>query len=181
MASAQKDCERLLDLVDEILDISRIQTGHLALDARPVSADRLVKDAASSASAAAQAAGVHLELQGSPTLAVVADPDRIAIVLGNLLGNATRHTPGGGRIVTRVTRHGRSARFEVQDSGPGIAPEYVDRIFERFFQVPGARPGGIGLGLYIAREIVEAHGGKMGVETEPGRGSTFWFTIPIAS
>jgi PAS domain S-box-containing protein len=181
MASAHRDCERLLDLVEEILDISRIQTENLALDARPVSADRLLDDASASAAGAARAAGIRLDVQRGPPLSVVADSDRIAIVLANLLGNATRHTPGGGRIVARVVRTGRAARFEVEDCGPGIAPEYVDRIFERFFQVPRGRPGGIGLGLYIAREIVEAHGGKIGVETEPGRGSTFWFTLPTAS
>lgn len=180
MASAHKDCERLLDLVNEILDLSRIQTGNLAVSARPVSAGRLLGDAVESAGAAARAAGLELHVDGGEALAVVADPERIAIVLANLLGNATRHAPAGGRIEARAARTGRTVRFEVQDSGPGIAPEYVDRIFERFFQVPGQKAGSIGLGLYIAREVVEAHGGRMGVDTAPGRGSTFWFTLPAA-
>jgi signal transduction histidine kinase len=102
-------------------------------------------------------------------------------VLTNLLGNALRHTPGGGRIAARVSALGRGARFEVQDSGEGIPPQYRERIFERFFQVPGARRGGVGLGLYLSREIVRSHGGDMGVESEPGRGSTFWFTLPGAT
>jgi signal transduction histidine kinase len=73
---------------------------------------------------------------------------------------------------------GEAVRFEVSDTGEGIAPEYQERIFEKFFRVPGTRAGGVGLGLYLAREIVQAHGGDMGVESAPGRGSTFWFTVP---
>jgi signal transduction histidine kinase len=82
-------------------------------------------------------------------------------------------------VVARVARSGANARFEVIDAGPGIPPQYQERLFERFFQIPGARRGGIGLGLYIAQEIVKAHGGEISVESEPGRGSTFWFTVPV--
>lgn len=180
MAGARKDCERLRDIVEEILDLSRIQTGNVEVHARPVEADRLLEAAVSAAAASARAAGIDLVVQRAGQLPVLADPERIDIVLANVLGNALHHTPRAGRVLVRVGRKGRLARFEVQDSGRGIPPQYVDRIFERFFQVPGARGGGIGLGLYIAREIVEAHGGAIGVETEPGRGSTFWFTVPTA-
>jgi PAS domain S-box-containing protein len=180
MAGARKDCERLLDIVEEILDLSRIQAGNVEIHARLVEADRLLETAASAAEASSRAAGIDLVVHRAGQLPVLADPERIDIVLANVLGNALRHTPRSGRVVARVRREGRLARFEVQDSGPGIPPQYIERIFERFFQVPGARGGGIGLGLYIAREIVEAHGGAIGVDTEPGRGSTFWFTLPTA-
>jgi NtrC-family two-component system sensor histidine kinase KinB len=73
-----------------------------------------------------------------------------------------------------------AVRFEVRDTGEGIAREHLERIFEKFYRVPGARSGAVGIGLYISREIVEAHGGAMGVESEPGKGSTFWFTLPAA-
>jgi PAS domain S-box-containing protein len=177
MAGARKDCDRLLDIMDEILDLSRIQTGNLEVHARPVEADHVLERAASAAEGSARAAGVELAVERAGPLAVLADPERIDMVLANVLGNALRHSSRGGRVLARARRKGRMARFEVQDFGPGIPPQYVERIFERFFQIPGKKGGGIGLGLYIAREIVEAHGGTMGVETEPGRGSTFWFTL----
>ena len=107
-----------------------------------------------------------------------ADPERIGVVLANLLGNAVRHTPPGGRVVARVQRANDGARFEIQDTGEGIPAQYQERIFERFFQVPGSKRGGVGLGLYISREVVRAHGGEMGATSEVGKGSTFWFTLP---
>jgi NtrC-family two-component system sensor histidine kinase KinB len=113
-------------------------------------------------------------------LELQADPERIGVVLANLLGNAVRHTPPGGRVVARVQQAGDGARFEVQDTGQGIPVQYQERIFERFFQVPGSKRGGVGLGLHISREVVQAHGGKMGATSEVGKGSTFWFTLPAA-
>jgi signal transduction histidine kinase len=83
-------------------------------------------------------------------------------------------------VDVRARLVGEAVRFEVRDTGEGIPREHVDRIFEKFFRVPGARSGGVGLGLYISREIVHAHGGEMGVESELGRGSTFWFTLRLA-
>jgi signal transduction histidine kinase len=113
-------------------------------------------------------------------LPVLADSERVDVVLTNLLGNALRHTPAGGRIAVRVQRAAAAVRFEVQDTGEGVPRQYQERIFERFFQVPGGKRGGVGLGLYISREIVRAHGGEMGVESQEGKGSTFWFTLPAA-
>jgi signal transduction histidine kinase len=104
----------------------------------------------------------------------------VDVVLTNLVGNGVRHSPAGARLVVRVARDGGSVRFEVRDEGEGIVPHFQERIFERFFQVPGGKRGGVGLGLYISREIVRAHGGEMGVESEPGKGSTFWFTLPAS-
>jgi signal transduction histidine kinase len=91
-----------------------------------------------------------------------------------------RHTRPGGRVEVGAFVAGNAVRFEVRDTGEGIAREHLDRIFEKSYRVPGARSGGVGLGLFISREIIQAHGGTMGVESEPGRGSTFWFTIPAA-
>ena len=90
-----------------------------------------------------------------------------------------RHSPRGAAVTVRALPDGGKVRFEVADQGPGIAAEYRDRIFEKFFRVPGTKGEGIGLGLYISREIVRAHGGEMGVESEPGKGAQFWFTLPV--
>ena len=180
MAGARKDCTRLLDIVDEILDISRIQAGNLAVQAGPAEAAALLEHAAAGVQASARAAGVDLGTEAPAGLRVLADPERIDIVLANLLVNAIRHSPDQARVTASAVRQGRWARFEVRDAGPGIDPQYADRLFERFFQVPGGRRGGVGLGLYIAREIVRAHGGEIGLDSAPGRGSTFWFTLPCA-
>jgi two-component system, NtrC family, sensor histidine kinase KinB len=182
MAGASKDCERLQNITDDILDLSRIQAGHIRIEARPVDARALVSEAASQLEASARAAGLELSVETpGERVPVLADPERIEIVLANLLGNALRHTAAPGRIVAAVKASGASARIEVRDTGEGIPGPYRERIFERFFQVPGARRGGLGLGLYISREIVQAHGGAMGVDTADGRGSTFWFTLPAGS
>jgi NtrC-family two-component system sensor histidine kinase KinB len=94
--------------------------------------------------------------------------------------NAVRHARPGGRIVVRIGRGDGQVRIEVEDDGEGIPSQYLERIFERFFQIPGGERGGVGLGLYISREIVRAHGGELSVRSAPGQGSTFTFTLPAA-
>ncbi len=181
MAAAREDCERLQSIVDDLLDLSRIQAGRMSLAVEPLDAGGLLEAAAGSLRSAADAAGVSLAVSPPATpLAVQADPERAQLVLTNLLANAVRHTPAGGRVEVQTTVVGELVRFEVRDTGEGIAREHQDRIFEKFYRVPGARSGGVGLGLYIAREIVHAHGGELGVESEAGRGSTFWFTLRLA-
>jgi NtrC-family two-component system sensor histidine kinase KinB len=182
VATARQDCDRLQGIVDDVLDLSRIQAGRIVLDARPADARWLVARAASGVEPSARAAGVALSVETPEgALPVLVDAERADVVLTNLLGNALRHTPAGGRIAVRVRRAGTAVRFEVEDTGEGIPRQYLERIFERFFQVPGAKRGGVGLGLYISREIVRAHGGEMGVESEEGKGSRFWFTLPVAA
>jgi NtrC-family two-component system sensor histidine kinase KinB len=181
MAAARDDCERLQGIVDDLLDLSRIQSGRLTLKLERLEAGALLGGAVEAMRSAAEAG--RLDLAAEPPeqpLEIRADPERVQLVLTNLIANAVRHTPPGGRIDV-CARAGRGAvRFEVRDTGEGIAREHLDRIFEKFYRVPGARSGAVGIGLYISREIVEAHGGAMGVESEPGRGSAFWFTLPAA-
>ncbi len=179
MAAARQDCERLQGIVDDILDLSRIQAGRIEIHARSVDAGALLEAAVREAEVAARAGGVTLDVDVPPEpVALQADAERVGVALANLLANAVRHTPAGGRVTARLRRTEGGVRVEVQDSGEGIPPQYLDRVFDRFFQVPGSRRGGTGLGLYISREVVRAHGGEMGVESEPGKGSTFWLTLP---
>jgi signal transduction histidine kinase len=109
---------------------------------------------------------------------VLADPDRMQLVLSNLVVNALRHTPPGGRVELRATPEEATMRFEVSDTGEGIAAEHLPHLFQRFYRVPDTPSGGAGLGLFISKEIVESHGGNIGVVSAPGQGSTFWFTLP---
>jgi signal transduction histidine kinase len=179
MAAARQDCERLQGIVDDILDLSRIQAGRIEIHARQVDGCALARQAAREVEATARAGGLEISLEVPPEpVSIQADAERIGVVLANLLGNAVRHTPPGGRVITRLRRTREGVRFDVEDTGEGIPPQYQERIFERFFQVPGARRGGVGLGLYISREVVRAHGGEMGATSEVGKGSTFWFTLP---
>ena len=180
LQAARQDCERLQAIVDDLLDLSRIQAGRVELHRRPVEASALLEEATRALRQAAQGAGLELRVEepdSSPR--VSADPERVQLILQNLVSNAIRYTPAGGSITLSAAVDGALARFAVRDTGVGIPREYQERIFEKFFRIPGDRSGGVGLGLYIAREIVQAHGGKMGVESAPERGSTFWFTLPL--
>lgn len=110
---------------------------------------------------------------------LLGDQHRLQQVLSNLLGNAVRFTPHGGEVVLAVRHAEAAVRFSVKDTGPGVAPDDVPRLFERYWQAPRLLRAGSGLGLYIAKGIVDAHGGEIGVESEPGKGAEFWFTVPV--
>ncbi len=179
--AARGDCERLQGMVDDLLDLSRLQAGREALTFETVPAVRLVeeaRDAHQGLAAEGDLALVAEDLTGGREVRV--DPDRIQLVFANLVANAIRHSPRGGTVTVRARPIEAAVRFEVSDQGPGVPAEYQQRVFEKFFRVPGATGPGAGLGLYIAREIVLAHQGEIGVESEAGKGSTFWFTLAAA-
>jgi PAS domain S-box-containing protein len=180
--AAREDCERLQAIVDELLDLARMQAGGLALQPLPTSATSLVEAALDAHRSLAAGRDLQLAAVVHPDAGeVLADRDRLSIVFANLLTNAIRHTQAGGQIEVRAKPTNGVVRFEVADTGEGIPQEYLQQIFEKFYRVPGAPSGSAGLGLAIAKEIVEAHGGEIGVESEVGRGSTFWFTLPLAA
>jgi NtrC-family two-component system sensor histidine kinase KinB len=192
--AAREDCERLQVIVDELLNLSRIESGNIDLRRRRTEPDTLVTSAVDSHLAAAAQAGTAIRTELPPGLPeVFVDPDRIQLVFANLLANAIRFSPAGGEIVVRARPEMAKAdphahrisepthvRFEVSDRGPGIASSHQAAVFEKFFRVPGSPEGGSGLGLFIAKGIVQAHGGDIGVASEPDKGATFWFTVPAA-
>jgi two-component system, NtrC family, sensor histidine kinase KinB len=179
LSAARADGERIQALADDLLDLSRLQAGRLEMELETLPAAALVDNAIDAARSSAQERGVSIAREVLPDCpAVRADRDRASLVLANLLNNAVRHTPTGGHIVVAAHADGEAVRFEVRDDGEGIPAEYRGRVFDRFFRVPGREAKGTGLGLAIAREIVQAHGGRIDVESEPGRGSRFHFTLP---
>jgi NtrC-family two-component system sensor histidine kinase KinB len=178
--AAREDCERLQVIVDDLLNLSRIEAGHVDLQRRR-SVPRVLVDAAVDVHRAAAAqAGVTVRREVPPGLPeIFVDPDRLALVFANLLSNAIRYSPAGSEIVVRARLSAPAeVTFEVLDAGPGIAAEHQAGLFEKFFRVPGSPQGGSGLGLFIARGLVQAHGGRIGVDSAPGRGALFWFTMP---
>jgi two-component system, NtrC family, sensor histidine kinase KinB len=182
LSAARDDCERLQRIVDDLLDLARIRAGLLELSPGPLDVSTLLEQALGGVRSAAEQAGVKLAAQvdaGSETL--VADKERLALALQNLLSNAIRHTANGGTVTLRAAEDEDGMRFSVKDTGQGIAPEYLPRLFDRFFRVPGATGGSAGLGLSIVKDVAEAHGGRVGVESVPGQGSTFWLTVPSAA
>ena len=183
LTSAAEDVARLKALADDLLDLSRIEAGRLELALTVTDPTGLVAEAAAEFAGPASAAGLSLTTDvPRETPAVLADHDRVRRVLSNLIANSIRHTPAGGLVSLRVVPSPPGfILFEVSDTGEGIAPQDQGRIFEPFVQVRGSRAtSGSGLGLAIARELVEGHGGRIGVRSSSGEGSTFWFTLPIA-
>jgi len=176
---------RLSRLTDDLLKLSRIEAGKLDLEFQPVSLANLIEAAVEATSPRAEAGRLSLTLDCPPDLPCVqADPNLLREVLQNLLDNAVQYTPAGGRIEVSAVLSEGSALVTVADTGIGIPEAEQERIFERFYRLDPARSremGSTGLGLAIARHIVEAHGGHIGVESSVGRGSKFRFSIPLVS
>ncbi|HEX2201986.1 MAG TPA: GAF domain-containing sensor histidine kinase [Longimicrobium sp.] len=166
-------------LIEDLLDVARLENGRLSLDRAPVDARALVATAARMLAPIAQARGVALEVGGGGgPLPVLADADRVVQVLSNLIGNAVKFTSAGGVVRVGLEEDGGEPRFVVADDGAGIAEEHLPHVFDRFWQVGRADRRGVGLGLPIARGIVEAHGGRIWIESRPGAGTVVRFTIP---
>jgi PAS domain S-box-containing protein len=179
-----KDAEHLLALINEILDLSKIEAGKVELRRETLDLSGLVEDALSSIrpQCAAKSLRIEANIPGSPC--VDADRLRARQILYNLLSNAAKFTPEGGRIRVDVSCANGFAEISVSDTGIGIPPEEHELIFDKFHQVVAATSGmreGTGLGLPITKRLVEEHGGRIWLESEPGKGSRFTFTIPIGT
>ncbi len=179
LLTAREDSERLHGILDGLLDISRLESGKVKMDYRALPPPSIVAEALEPFRRAAQDRGISLREDiedGLPRVWV--DPTRIGHVFGNLLSNALQHTPPGGRITVTAEPGEAWVRFRVSDTGEGIPAPFLSRIFEPFFRVPGRKnETGAGLGLAIVKEIVEAHGGSVGVESREGKGASFSFTL----
>lgn len=167
-------------LISDLLDLAKLEGGRFAIAPRSMSADVLVEEGLSLIEAVAEQKRVRLE-PAAADVRVHADQQRVLQVLSNLLGNAIKFTSEGGRIRVAVERQGDWARFSIEDSGPGISPRELPRIFEKYWQGRGISRHGVGLGLYIAKGIIDAHGGRIWAESELGKGTTFYFTLPVAA
>lgn len=177
----RKNTLHLVRLIEDLLDLSRIEAGQIVLDARTHSLCRLITEACDSLKPLAMARGIALEAVSDDLMEARVDRDRIMQVLVNLAGNALKFTPEGGRVQISAGRESERFWIRVQDNGAGISPEDRKHIFQRFYQASteeGGASGGTGLGLAIAKSLVELHGGGIGVESEVGVGTTFTVTLP---
>lgn len=180
--TAEEDVARLRALVNDLLDLSKIESGHMPMEFDRVVVDRLIAHVIGLLADQAHERQVELvTCLDEPVADIWADANKIAWVLTNLIGNALRYSPAGGRVEVSGREIGRFVHFSVTDQGPGVPLEYQTRIFDKFVQVRDDQSaGGTGLGLAICREIVKAHGGTIWVDSVEGEGSCFTFTAPLA-
>jgi PAS domain S-box-containing protein len=174
--------KHLLELITDILDISKIEAGRMELALEDVTVASAFTEVTSALYPLAEKKSQALLQQVEPNLHVLADAMRFKQVLMNLAGNAIKFTPEGGRIEMAARRVDNQVRVEVRDNGPGIPPEQQRRIFEAFFRLTetGSTTEGTGLGLAITARLVELHGSKLGIESQPGAGACFYFSLPLA-
>jgi signal transduction histidine kinase len=180
----ERNADRLLSLVTDLLFAARLQYGRLELERRPVDLHEVVRQAVESARPRAAAASVELRADLEDVPVVHGEPDRLAQLLDNLVSNAIKFTPGGGHVSVSLSAQNGSVCIQVSDTGIGITNAERERLFERFFRSQSALEAqiqGTGLGLYLSKAIVEAHGGRIGVESEPGAGTTFVVELPAAA
>jgi CheY-like chemotaxis protein len=177
-----RNARHLLHVVNDLLNISKVEAGTLEVTLAPVRAAELAASVVTALGPQAEARGVHIRLEDDGARPALADSGRLRQVLFNLLENAIKYSPVGGDIVVRACERDGESRVEVVDRGPGIDPGDQDRLFKEFSRVnpPGMRVVGAGLGLALSRMLTDAMGGRIGVDSAPGRGSTFWVALPVA-
>ena len=177
----QEDSEHLLGLINDVLDLSKIEAGAMSLRIEHISVADAISDAVNAIRPRAIMKSLALENHNTREDLIAVDPMRLKEVLYNLIGNAVKFTPAGGNISLATADQGQFLCITIADSGIGVPADETDQIFEKFYQVGYATSGvreGTGLGLAICKRLVEMHGGKIWIESEPGKGSRFHFTVP---
>jgi signal transduction histidine kinase len=174
---------RMTRLINDLLDVSRIDSGHkLPIEAQPIEVAPILEEVIGIFRPQADNRNIRLELSAPPEpVQILADRDRLIQAMSNLIGNAIKFTPDGGTVSLRAEPRASEMEFAVRDTGPGVPEENLARIWDPYWQLKRTARMGAGLGLPIARGIVEAHSGRIWVESRPGKGTTFYFTIPLAS
>jgi len=177
------EVDHLTQMVDQLRMLSHVESGQLKLERQTLAVDRLARDAVNRLAAQADRKGLHMRVEipaGVPP--VLANPEQVQQVMMNLLDNAIKFTPSGGQITVSAARQNGQVEVRVADTGAGISQDDLSRIFERLYKADRARASkGTGLGLAIVKHVIQSHGGRVWAESELGRGSTFCFTLPVAS
>lgn len=175
---SNRSMDKISTLIEDLLNLSRMNEGQLKLDKTKFTIAHMLNQCCNHV----RVAGKHeLILQGDEELEVMADEHRVDQVIVNMVNNAVKYAPNSKQIFFNVEKIGDMARVSVRDTGPGIAPDKLSHLFERYYRTDasGYQNSGLGLGLYISAEIIRKHGGEIGVDSELGKGSTFWFTLPL--
>jgi signal transduction histidine kinase len=175
-----RSAERMTRLIADLLDLAQIEAGKLAVEQKPHDVEGIVREGIEMLRALATKGDLKLESIVSAGIQVHCDRERVLQIFSNLVGNAVKFTPKGGSIFIEARGSGLEALFLVRDTGHGISEAELPKIFDRFWQAQKHNRGGIGLGLSIVKGLVEAHGGRLWVESKLGAGTTFFFTLPLA-
>jgi chemotaxis family two-component system sensor kinase Cph1 len=177
----QQASARMTTLLEDLLDTSKIEAGRYSISPRPLEVGQVFEQASSLLGPLALNKRIDLEFDGDTNLLIHADPERIFQVFSNLIGNAIKFTPELGRVSVVARQADGQVQFQVRDTGEGIEPEQLPNVFDRYWRLRDGNPSGSGLGLYISKGIIHAHGGEIQAQSQRGTGSVFSFTVPLAS
>ena len=180
ISSMRDDYDRLNRMVKDILELSRIESGGIKLQFEKIEVNDLLRECVKTYALQSEEKGINLAyLPAEERIYITADHHYLLNAIGNFVGNSIKFTPKGGEITISTEKKAAGLTITISDNGPGIDPEYLDKIFDKFVQVSGSRPGSVGLGLTIAKEIIDLHNGSINVWSKPGQGSRFEITLPV--